>query len=119
MPSSPLSLMAPAWGFASAGQSLSRMGAACGPLAPPGAAQLFSSPCPPQSRPMCNSPTKQYAVILYQGEEAFSGLLEFAEKYQVTSACFHRYRSNELSGGWMADPHCKCPRKFPPTVSLK
>ena len=31
---------------------------------------------------------KQYAVIFYQGDEAFSGLLEFAEKYQVTSAHF-------------------------------
>ena len=31
-------------------------------------------------------PTKQYAVIFYQGDEAFSGLLEFAEKYQITSA---------------------------------
>ena len=25
-------------------------------------------------------PTRQYAVIFYQGDEAFSGLLEFAEK---------------------------------------
>jgi hypothetical protein len=25
-------------------------------------------------------PTKQYAVIFYQGDEAFSGLLEFAEE---------------------------------------
>lgn len=32
--------------------------------------------------------TKQYAVIFYQGDEAFSGLLEFAEKYHVTSAHF-------------------------------
>ena len=32
-------------------------------------------------------PTKQYAVIFYQGDEAFSGLL-FAEKYHVTSAHF-------------------------------
>ena len=32
--------------------------------------------------------TKRYAVIFYQGDEAFSGLLEFAEKYQVTSAHF-------------------------------
>jgi predicted DNA-binding protein with PD1-like motif len=31
---------------------------------------------------------KQYAVIFYQGDEAFSGLLEFAEKYHVTSAHF-------------------------------
>jgi len=28
-------------------------------------------------------PTKHYAVIFYQGDEAFSGLLEFAEKYLV------------------------------------
>jgi hypothetical protein len=33
-------------------------------------------------------PTKQYAVIFYQGDEVFSGLVEFAEKYQVTSAHF-------------------------------
>ncbi|MGA8556607.1 MAG: hypothetical protein WB630_19500, partial [Candidatus Acidiferrales bacterium] len=33
-------------------------------------------------------PTKQYAVIFYQGDEAFAGLLEFAEKYHVTSAHF-------------------------------
>src|SRR6202521_3573303 len=33
-------------------------------------------------------PTKQYAVIFYQGDEAFSGLQEFAEKYHVTSAHF-------------------------------
>jgi predicted DNA-binding protein with PD1-like motif len=33
-------------------------------------------------------PAKQYAVIFYQGDEAFSGLLEFAEKYHVTSAHF-------------------------------
>jgi hypothetical protein len=33
-------------------------------------------------------PTKQYAVIFYQGDEAFSGLLEFAEKYHLRSAHF-------------------------------
>jgi len=32
--------------------------------------------------------TKHYAVIFYQGDEALSGLIEFAEKYQVTSAHF-------------------------------
>ncbi len=32
--------------------------------------------------------TKQYAVIFYQGDEAFSGLLEFAQQYHVTSAHF-------------------------------
>ncbi len=29
-------------------------------------------------------PTKQYAVIFYQGDEAFSGLLEFAQQYHIT-----------------------------------
>src|SRR4051812_32296150 len=32
--------------------------------------------------------TKQYAVIFYQGDEALSGMLEFAKKYHVTSANF-------------------------------
>jgi hypothetical protein len=32
--------------------------------------------------------TKQYAVIFYEGDEAFSGLLEFAQRYKVTSAHF-------------------------------
>src|SRR5580700_7567365 len=32
--------------------------------------------------------TKHYAVIFYHGDEALSGLIEFAEKYQVTSAHF-------------------------------
>src|ERR1700730_2575021 len=32
------------------------MAAACGPLAPSAAAQLFTSTCPPRSRPIHNSP---------------------------------------------------------------
>ena len=31
---------------------------------------------------------KEYAVIFAKGDEAFSGLMEFAEKYQVTSGHF-------------------------------
>jgi predicted DNA-binding protein with PD1-like motif len=31
---------------------------------------------------------KQYAVIFYKGDEAFSGLMEFAQKYHVTSGHF-------------------------------
>ncbi|HEX4783880.1 MAG TPA: hypothetical protein VH350_06025 [Candidatus Sulfotelmatobacter sp.] len=42
-------------------------------------------------------PTKQYAVIFYQGDEAFSGLSEFADKYHITSAPYHCYWSTELS----------------------
>ena len=57
--------------------------------------------------------TKQYAVIFYQGDEAFSGLLEFAEKYQVTSA--HLTAIGALSGatlGWF-DPQRKMYKKIP------
>jgi predicted DNA-binding protein with PD1-like motif len=35
-----------------------------------------------------NNGRKEYAVIFGKGDEAFSGLSEFAEKYQVTSAHF-------------------------------
>ncbi len=58
-------------------------------------------------------PTKQYAVIFYEGDEAFSGLLEFAEKYQVTSA--HFTAIGALSGatlGWF-DPQRKMYKKIP------
>jgi len=58
-------------------------------------------------------PTKQYAVILYQGDEAFSGLSEFAEKYHVTSA--HFTAIGAVSGatlGWF-DPQRKMYKKIP------
>jgi predicted DNA-binding protein with PD1-like motif len=58
-------------------------------------------------------PTKQYAVIFYQGDEAFSGLLEFAENYHVTSA--HFTAIGALDGatvGWF-DPHRKMYKKIP------
>jgi predicted DNA-binding protein with PD1-like motif len=58
-------------------------------------------------------PTKQYAVIFYEGDEAYSGLLEFAEKYQVTSA--HFTAIGALSGatlGWF-DPQRKMYKKIP------
>ena len=35
-----------------------------------------------------NQGRKEYAVIFSVGDEAFSGLTEFAEKYHVTSAYF-------------------------------
>src|ERR1700727_2376961 len=57
--------------------------------------------------------TKQYAVIFYQGDEAFSGLLEFAEKYHVTSA--HFTAIGAVSGatlGWF-DPPRKMYKKIP------
>ena len=58
-------------------------------------------------------PTKQYAVIFYQGDEAFSGLLEFAEKYHVTSA--HLTAIGAVDGatlGWF-DPQRKMYKKIP------
>jgi uncharacterized protein len=58
-------------------------------------------------------PTKQYAVIFYQGDEALSGLLEFAEKYHVTSA--HFTAIGAVSGatlGWF-DPQRKMYKKIP------
>jgi uncharacterized protein len=58
-------------------------------------------------------PTKQYAVIFYQGDEAFSGLLEFAEKYQVTSA--HFTAIGALNGATLGcfDPQRKMYKKIP------
>src|ERR1700728_2962081 len=58
-------------------------------------------------------PTKQYAVIFYQGDEAFSGLVEFAEKYQVTSARFTAIGAlNGATLGWF-DPQRKMYKKIP------
>ncbi len=57
--------------------------------------------------------TKQYAVIFYQGDEAFSGLLEFADKYHVTSAHFTAIGAlNRAALGWF-DPQRKMYKKIP------
>lgn len=57
--------------------------------------------------------TKQYAVIFYEGDEAFSGLLEFAQKYHVTSA--HFTAIGAVSGATLAwfDPQRKMYKKIP------
>jgi predicted DNA-binding protein with PD1-like motif len=58
-------------------------------------------------------PTKQYAVIFYQGDEAFSGLLDFAEKYHVTSAHFTAIGAvSSATLGWF-DPQRKMYKKIP------
>src|SRR3984885_15367370 len=58
-------------------------------------------------------PAKQYAVIFYQGDEAFSGLVEFAEKYQVTSAHFTAVAAlHGATLGWF-DPQRKMYKKIP------
>ena len=59
--------------------------------------------------------TQQYAVIFYQGDEAFSGLQEFAEKYHVTSAHFTAIGAiNGTILGWF-DPQRKMYKKIPIT----
>jgi uncharacterized protein len=57
--------------------------------------------------------TKQFAVIFYQGDEAFSGLQEFAEKYHVTDA--HFTAIGAVSGATLAwfDPQRKMYKKIP------
>ena len=51
--------------------------------------------------------------IFYQGDEAFSGLLEFAEKYHVTSAHFTAIGAlNGATLGWF-DPQRKMYKKIP------
>jgi len=56
---------------------------------------------------------KQYAVIFYQGDEAYSGLLEFAEKYRVTSAHFTAIGAlNKATLAWL-DPQRKMYKRIP------
>jgi predicted DNA-binding protein with PD1-like motif len=56
--------------------------------------------------------TKQYAVIFYDGDEAFSGLLEFAEKYHITSAHFTAIGAvRDATLGWF-DPARKMYKKI-------
>src|SRR5438094_8133769 len=58
-------------------------------------------------------PTRQYAVIFYQGDEAFSGLLEFAEKHHISSAHFTAIGAlNGATLGWF-DPQRKMYKKIP------
>jgi hypothetical protein len=58
-------------------------------------------------------PTKQYAVIFYQGDEVYSGLQEFAEKYHVTSAHFTAIGAlSDATVGWF-DPQRKMYKKIP------
>src|ERR1700722_4026842 len=56
---------------------------------------------------------KQYAVIFNQGDEAFSGLLEFAEKNHVTSAHFIAIGAVDgATVGW-CDPQRRMYKKIP------
>jgi uncharacterized protein len=57
--------------------------------------------------------TKQYVVIFYEGDEAFSGLQAFAEQYHVTSA--HFTAIGAVSGATVAwfNPQLKMYKKIP------
>jgi uncharacterized protein len=56
---------------------------------------------------------REYAVILGQGDEAFSALLDFAEKYHVRSAHFTAIGAlNAATLGWF-DPRRKMYKKIP------
>jgi predicted DNA-binding protein with PD1-like motif len=56
---------------------------------------------------------KQYAVIFFQGDEAFSGLQAFAEKYHVTSAHFTAIGAvNGATLAWF-NPQLKMYKKIP------
>jgi predicted DNA-binding protein with PD1-like motif len=57
--------------------------------------------------------TKEYAVIFGKGDEAVSGLVEFAEKYHITSAHFTAIGAlNEATLAWF-DPQRKMYKKIP------
>jgi predicted DNA-binding protein with PD1-like motif len=60
-----------------------------------------------------NEQTKEYAVIFGKGDEALSGLQEFAEKYDITSA--HFTAIGALNGATLAwfDPRRKMYKKIP------
>ena len=58
-------------------------------------------------------PAREYAVIFSKGDEAFSGLLDFAGKYHITSA--HFTAIGALNGATLAwfDPKRKIYKKIP------
>ncbi len=58
-------------------------------------------------------PTREYAVIFGKGDEAFSGMLDFAEKYHITSAHFTAIGAlNGATLGWF-DPQRKMYKTIP------
>ena len=61
--------------------------------------------------------TKQYAVIFYQGDEVYSGLQEFAEKYRVTSAHFTAIGALDDERWAGSIPSAKCTRRLPSMAS--
>jgi uncharacterized protein len=82
-------------------------------VAPPDAGPKGKAPRMKVQQLNPGEPTKQYAVIFYQGDEAFSGLLEFAQQYHITSAHFTAIGAvNGATLGWF-DPQRKMYKKIP------
>src|SRR5258707_14002946 len=82
-------------------------------VAPPNAGQKGNAPRVKVQLLNPGEPKKQYAVIFYKGDEAFSGLLEFAQKYHITSAHFTAIGAvNVATLGWF-DPQRKMYKKIP------
>ncbi len=62
---------------------------------------------------------KQYAVIFYKGDEAFSGLMEFAQKYHVTTGHFTAIGAlSTVNLGWF-DPQKKMYKENPLNEQLE
>jgi predicted DNA-binding protein with PD1-like motif len=81
-------------------------------VAPPDAGPKGKAPSMKVQLLNSGEPAKQYAVIFYEGDEAFSGLLEFAQKYQITSAHFTAIGAvNGATLGWF-DPQRKKYKKI-------
>lgn len=60
-----------------------------------------------------NNGRKEYAVIFKKGDEAFLGLHEFAEQYQITAASFTAIgASSDITLGWFC-PERKMYKKLP------
>jgi predicted DNA-binding protein with PD1-like motif len=57
--------------------------------------------------------TQEYAVIFSKGDEAFSGLLDFADKYRITSAHFTAIGALQSATLAWFDPQRKEFRKIP------
>jgi predicted DNA-binding protein with PD1-like motif len=82
-------------------------------VAPPDAGPKGSAPRMKVRLLNPGEPTKQYSVIFYEGDEAFSGLLEFAKKYHVTGAHFTAIGAVSAAMlGWF-DPQRKMYKKIP------
>src|SRR5277367_4209263 len=79
MPSLPPSLMAPAWDFALAGQSLSRMAGAYGPPTTLPVARVLLSPYPPKSRDLNDDRSRYHSDVIGDAHGALFHWLKFLD----------------------------------------